>query len=234
MVYNSRMEDIMESNEFDTEIEEFTLPEAGIFTDEEDVAAPWSVEMSGRSISDVMANAEKVARLAASRPSIDHLEDAVVQDEMGMYVLLAKPGEKIVIERFASVLPTKPWLDTKIYIVDRIDIATGNVGLWDPELHRAAGTNYVQGLKAGYRFKLATKSTRIEGKRRRGRPRKNPTVEAAPPPPTLDANGKPIKKKRGRPAGVKNRSKDEIKADKVAKAEVRAAKKAARLQKRKG
>jgi len=214
--------------------EEFTLPTTGGYTDEDDVATSWSVDMSNRSITDVMANAERTARLAANRPNIDSLPDAVVRDEDGELVFLAAPGEKVVIERFASVLPTKPWLDTKIYVVDRIDSVSGDVGLWDQELHRAAGTNYIKGLAAGYRFKLASKSTRIEG-RKRGRPRKDRSVEVAPPPPpALDANGQPIKKKRGRPAGVKNRSKEEIKADKAAKADLRAAKKAARLQKRKG
>lgn len=213
--------------------EEFTLPTTGGYTDEEDATSVWSVDMSNRSISDVMSNAAKEAARTANRPNIDSLPDAVVRDEDGKLVFLARPGEKVVIERFASVLPGRPWLDTKIYVVDRIDEVTGDVGLWDQELHRAAGTNYVKGLDAGYRFKLATKSTRIEG-RKRGRPRKDKGVEAAPPPPVLDANGQPVKKKRGRPAGVKNRSKDEIAADKAAKADLRAAKKAAKLQKRKG
>jgi len=42
------------------------------------------------------------------------------------------------------------------------------------------------------------------GAKKRGRPKKNPTVETKPV--ETDANGQPIKKKRGRPPGVKNKS----------------------------
>jgi hypothetical protein len=198
---------------------------------------PYKWEPSGesaRTITEVMANEAREASRLASRPNIDGLPDAVVKNEDGSYLFLAAPGEKLVVERFATVLKTRPWLDTKVYVVESIDSATGNVALFDPELHRFAGTNYIEGLKNGYRFKLPTAKTRIDGKRKRGRPRKNPQAEVAAPVPVLDEAGNPVKKKRGRPKGVKNRDKETIVAEKKAKAELKAAKKAAKVGKRKG
>lgn len=207
-----------------------------IESNEEDAPFKWSpAGDSARTITEVMANEAREASRLASRPNIDNLPDAVVKEEDGSYVFLAAPGEKLVVERFATVLSTRPWLDTKIYVVESIDSATGNVSLFDPELHRFAGTNYIEGLKNGYRFKLPTTKTRIDGKRKRGRPRKNPQAEAPPASaPVLDEAGNPVKKKRGRPKGVKNRDKATIVAEKKAKAELKAAKKAAKVQKRKG
>lgn len=161
-----------------------------------------------------------------NKPMIDHLPDAVERDEMGMLTLLAVPGEKIVIERIATVLNHKPWLDTKTYTIETIDAATGHITLWDDDLHRSATSNFILGTKAGYRFKLPAGRTGI-GQRKRGRPKKNPTgVPEAPKPVELDANGQPVKKKRGRPPGSKNRDKDTIKAEKKAKLEARKPRKA--------
>lgn len=156
---------------------------------------------------------------ATNKPLIDHLPDAVEKDEMGFLSLLAGPGEKLIIERIASVLTHKPWLDTKTYTVKSVDLASGFVMLWDDDLHRDASTNYIKGLEAGYRFKLVTRKGMQIGKKKRGRPKKNPTdvpdVNAKPI--ELDANGMPVKKKRGRPPGVKNRDREVIKAEKHAK-----------------
>jgi hypothetical protein len=181
---------------------------------------------------DLDANAAAVAQLAGqtvNKPAIDHLPDAVVRDSMGLYVLLAKPGEKIVIERYATVLTHRPWLDTKTYVVVSADAGSGVLQLWDEDLHRYSGTNYISAIKSGYRIKLATKASSDIGKKKRGRPRKNPPVEAKPV--EMGPDGKPVKKKRGRPAGSKNRAKDVIQAEKAAKAKVRAAKRAAKAPK---
>jgi hypothetical protein len=175
---------------------------------------------------DLDANAAAVAQLAAqtvNKPVIDHLPDAVVTDDRGTHVFLAKPGEKVVIERYATVLSHRPWLDTKTYTVMSVETVTGVVNLFDEDLHRHSSTNYVSAIKGGYRIKLATKSTDI-GKKKRGRPRKNPPVEVKPV--ELGTDGKPVAKKRGRPAGSKNRAKDVIQAEKAAKAKLRAAKRA--------
>ena len=169
-----------------------------------------------------------------NKPMIDHLPDAVIKDELGIPTLLAVPGDKIVIERVATVLQGKPWLDTKTYTIESIDAATGNIGLWDDDLHRSAASNFIQGVKAGYRFKLPNIKGLSIGKKKRGRPRKNPTGAPEPAKPVqLDAEGKPVIRKRGRPAGSKNRDKDVIKAEKKAKLEKRAARHAKKRKTRK-
>ena len=155
-------------------------------------------------------------RLRANRPMIDHLPDAIHRDELGRLVLDAKPGETLIIERWATILPGKPWLDTKTYTILSIDEASGGVSLWDDDLQRNASTNYVSGVKAGYKFKLPTRKGMQIGKKKRGRPKKNPTdapgLEVAKPP----SDGP---KKRGRPAGSKNRDRVVIMAEKKAKIE---------------
>jgi hypothetical protein len=170
------------------------------------------------SISELLASEAKERARLASKPNIDHLPDAVVNDELGRQILLARPGEKIVIERFATILPHRPWLDTKSYTVQSIDEATGRVHLWDDELQRMAMTDYTQAVKVGHRIKLPTARTVITSKRKRGRPRKDKGVET----PVVDASSPP--KKRGRPKGVKNRDKETIAAEKTA---IKAAKKSA-------
>jgi hypothetical protein len=152
-------------------------------------------------------------------PAIDHLPDAIVKDSLGRPILLAHPGDKIVIERYATVLAHKPWLDTKTYTVESIEESTGIVHLYDEELYRNSSTNYIDGSKQGYRFKLATAKGASIGQRKRGRPRKNP--ETITP---TDASPK----KRGRPKGAKNRPKSIIKAEKAAAAKHRKEKAAKR------
>jgi hypothetical protein len=172
-------------------------------------------------VDEITRAARAEATKVANKPMIDHLPDAVEKDELGIPVLLAKPGDKLVIERYATILKGSPWLDTKTYTIESIDIASGRVDLWDDDLGRNAITNYVEGLKVGYRFKLPAGRVGI-GQRKRGRPRKNPTgVPEETKPVELDANGQPIKKKRGRPPGVKNRPREEIIAEKKAKIQAR-------------
>lgn len=172
---------------------------------------------------DEITRAERLERSkAAAKPPIDHLEDAVGTDQFGNPILLAKVGDRIIIERVASVLSHKPWLDTKTYVITNVDGFTGDLVLMDTDLHQQAGSNYITGLKHGYRFKLPNSKGMSIGKRKRGRPRKNPTGAPEPVKPVqLGPDGKPLAKKRGRPAGTKNRSKDLIRAEKKAKLEKR-------------
>lgn len=158
-----------------------------------------------------------------NKPLIDHLPDAVERDEMGFLSLLVGPGEKLIIERVASILTLKPWLDTKTYTIKSVDLASGNVTLWDDDLHRDASTNYIEGLQAGYRFKLVSHKGMQIGKKKRGRPKKNPTgvPDMNLKPLELDANGMPVKKKRGRPPGIKNRDRAVIVAEKRSKLNLR-------------
>ena len=173
--------------------------------------------------------AAKEAHRLATRPAIDDLVDAVVKDELGRMVLLARPGEKLIVERFATILPGRPWLDTKTYTVQSVDEATGRVNLWDDDLQRYAFTDYVAGVKAGYRFKLPVKGRKISSKRKRGRPRKVVAASAAAAQPVaVAADGTPVKRGRGRPKGAKNRDRETIAAEKKVKAELKAAKKRAK------
>jgi hypothetical protein len=159
------------------------------------------------------ASAREAARLAA-RPNIDHLPDAIARDEMGVWQLLARPGEKVIIERFSSILHGAPWMDTKTFVVDSIDGATGNIYLHDIELCRQSMTNIPIALKYGHRFKLPTTSTPNLGKRKRGRPKKMVPAAAE----VASTSGEaPLPKKRGRPKGSKNRPSDVVAAEKAAK-----------------
>jgi len=172
-----------------------------------------------------VAEAKEKARTAA-KPLIDHLKDAVDKDQFGNPILLAKVGDKIIIERIATVLSHKPWLDTKTYVITNVDGVTGDLVLMDTDLGQQAGSNYIVGLKQGYRFKLPNSKGMSIGKRKRGRPKKNPTdAPELTKPVQLDVNGQPIKKKRGRPPGSKNRDRDVIVAEKKAKIAARKMKK---------
>jgi len=161
------------------------------------------------------ASARETARLA-SRPNIDHLPDAIEKDEMGVWQLLARPGEKVIIERFSCILNGAPWLDTKTFVVDNVDGATGNIYLHDIELCRQAMTNIPIALKYGHRFKLPTaRMVDLTSKRKRGRPRKVVEVSSAPPPPPSEGEATP--KRRGRPKGSKNRPAEVREAERAAK-----------------
>lgn len=155
---------------------------------------------------------------SASKPDISRLPDAMGPGPAPLFVR----GDKIVIERYASILAGNPYLDTRTYVVESVDTVTGKVNLWDPAMAQFATDNWKHGVKHGYVYKFARSGVAVSSKRKRGRPRKNP-VEA-PKPVELGADGMPVKKKRGRPAGVKNRPKEVVAAEKAAKAKLRAAK----------
>jgi hypothetical protein len=187
-----------------------------------------SVDMD--SPSDTISAAQHAAlfgpRKAVSKPDISRLPDALDEDGKPLF----KPGDKIVIERYAGILIGNPYLDTRTYKVLAIDMERGNIKLYDEFFQQYAGDNWMSGPKHGQVYKFAMGN--IVNKKKRGRPRKNP-IEA-PKPVELGADGKPVKKKRGRPPGSKNRPKEEITAAKAEKSAVRAAKLAAKKRKGKG
>lgn len=161
----------------------------------------------------------------ARKPDISHLKPALVVVD-GAPLPLFNIGDKIVIERYASVLAARPWLDTLTYTVESIDDETGVVGLWNEDLKQHALGNYITGPKKGDVYCLAIAKETI-GKKKRGRPR----VRPLPP----EGEPKPVRKgKRGRPPGSKNRPKDVIAAERAAKekrAEVSAKRKRGRPRK---
>ena len=176
------------------------------------------VPMDNGEVDEITRAARLEATKVASKPLIDHLADAVGADELGNLVFLGKTGDKVIIERIATVLSHRPWLDTRTYIVESVDGVTGDMRLFDPEMCQEAMSNFITGTKRGYRFKLPSSKGMSIGKRKRGRPKKNPTdAPELEKPVVLDAAGQPVKKKRGRPPGSKNRERDVIRAEKAAK-----------------
>jgi len=162
-----------------------------------------------------------------AKPDISRLPDAVDRDSFPLF----RAGEKIIIERRSTVLAGNPYLDTRTYTVVGIDTETGNLDLFDDSVAQSAMSNYRRGLEKGFVFKLA-RGNEVATKRKRGRPKKNPiedqTVVKAPP---VGEDGQPIKKRRGRPPGSKNRDRDTIRAEKKAKMAERAERKAKRARK---
>jgi hypothetical protein len=154
-------------------------------------------------------------RKVVSKPDISLLPDAI---EGGMPQF--GPGDKIVIERYASFLKGNPYLDTRTYKVIDIDAFTGKMHLYDESLNQNAVDNWKTGIKSGNVYKLAMGNA-VTTKKKRGRPRKNPIEAPKLVDPTVPKRG------RGRPKGVKNRAKDVIAAEKAAASIVKAAKKAA-------
>jgi AT hook motif len=126
-----------------------------------------------------------------NKPNISHL--APCYDETGRFT--PGVGEKIVMEVNAGRI----WLHTRQYRVVYVDEATGNVGLMNDDLGQHAGYNFRTGLNNGFEVRLAPRSGRSIGAKRRGRPPKDPSLKRPEPPVQLDADGNPVKRKRGRP-----------------------------------
>lgn len=165
-------------------------------------------------------------REAARKPNIDDLVDAVVYLDDGTPVFVPDIGEKVVIERHSIILPDWGWLDTKTYVVRFINHETGHLNLWDLEGRQLASSNFIDGTKKGYKFKLPPKNGRLEPPVGRRQFRRSKFDIALQKELSEDSNEAP--KRRGRPKGTKNRSKDEIKLER----EKYRAEKAARAEKR--
>jgi hypothetical protein len=177
---------------------------------------------TGPSLSEIMA--PKVKR---DKPDISHLEDAIKLDESGRPYLDLKMGDQIVIERYSGILNDKPWLDTKPYYINDADQVTGKLKLYFEELQQHATDNFLLGMKIGCLYKKMPANGRWD------EPPKVKPVAKVVAPVQFTEHGEPIKKGRGRPKGVKNRPKDVIQAEKKEKAEMRLAKRAARVAKKK-
>jgi hypothetical protein len=193
---------------------------------DEDIPDDYSGTTANRSISAIMASEAKERARAASKPYIDHLKNAVITNEHGWTHLALRIGERIIVERYATILDHKPWLDTKIYTITAIDEQSGNLSLHDEEFHHNTMSNYLNGSKLGYRFKIPPTRGRWDTK-----PKLTATGEIKI---TLPQDPNAPKKRRGRPAGVKNRPKTEVAAEKAAKREEKKLKAARRATKKAG
>lgn len=159
---------------------------------------------------------EALGKAASNKPDISRFPDAIC---CGVPQFGA--GDKIVIERYSAFLKGKPYLDTKTYRVVRLDEFTGRIHLFDEQLSQNAIMNWKESLRFGTVFKLALGKLHISTKKKRGRPRKNPMEEV----PVVDPAAP--KRRRGRPAGTKNRDKGVITAEKAERKARRAESKAA-------
>lgn len=160
------------------------------------------------------------SRKPVSKPDISRLPNAI---EGGIPQF--GPGDKIVIERYASFLKGNPYLDTRTYKVVDVDAFTGKMHLYDESLSQNAVDNWKTGIKSGNVYKLAMGNA-VTTKKKRGRPRKNPIEAPKPLDPAAPKRG------RGRPKGVKNRAKSVIAAEKATKSIVKAAKRASKVAKK--
>jgi hypothetical protein len=145
-------------------------------------------------------------------PDINAFQDAVVIDDDGDPVFVPGVGERVIIERWISFDAKRVWLDTETYRIVSVDHETGVLDLVNDSLRQHAMSNFIEGTKRGYRFKLP--GTGIVGKRHRGRPKRRRSEYSEPAP---KPTGAP--KKRGRPKGSKNRSKDIVAAEKAKRLE---------------
>ena len=123
------------------------------------------VEEEEETLSEVLIREEKEKQRAASKPYVDHLADAVIE-ENGELKLVLNVGDKLVIERWVTWSDNnRTWLDTKIYEIRQIDHETGNLALWDPEWQHHAGSNFKTGItQYGYKFKVPAKDGKLRKK----------------------------------------------------------------------
>lgn len=108
-------------------------------------------------------------------PDIAHLEDAVVRLDDGTPVFILEVGDEVLIERWLGPpdLPTRTWLDTRLYTVQCINQESGRIELYDEGLHQQAMTNFLTGLERGYVFKVPEGGLAGIKKRRKIHRRKN-------------------------------------------------------------
>lgn len=179
------------------------------------------VDTYSDNLSAAQINQLNAPRKVVGKPDISGLPSAIGPDGFPVFVA----GDRIVIERYASFLQGNPYLDTRTYRVEAVDLISGKVNLWDESLCQYAIDNWRHGIKIGQVYKLSL-GRLVSSKGKRGRPRKNPVVS----PVVATTPGE--KKKRGRPKGVKNRSKDVIRAEKKEREIAKAAKKTKRTTKK--
>jgi hypothetical protein len=148
--------------------------------------------------------------LAANReklmPSTARLHDAITTLEDGSVLFIPCEGENVVVERRSVLLQGKPWLDTRLLVVKKINEETGNITLFDADMKQNVQSNFMTGPARGVVFKIPAKRGNVFGPQ---------TEEAA----AKIAAAKPVvegekKRGRGRPPGSKNREKAVIVAEK--------------------
>lgn len=164
------------------------------------------------------------ARWQARRPSVAHLQRAIVSqtgevnEATGEHEMLVLPlfdvGDRVVVDVCTRFLNGDPWLHTLVGRVRSIDDDTGLVSLIDEESDpRSQAVRWVSFKDDLHDFRLAPA---------KGDPFAVSAVRA-PKPVAVPVEGK---RGRGRPKGSKNRSKEEILAEREAYRKMREEKKA--------
>jgi len=167
------------------------------------------------------------ARWQARRPGIAHLKPAVISQpgelnpDTGLMAMLTLPlfdvGDRIVVDVRTDLLNGDPWLHTLVGKVRSIDDDTGVVSLYDEESDiRNPMVRWVSYLNPLQDFRLAPP---------KGDPFAVSAIKAATKPEPKPGE---VKRGRGRPPGAKNRSKEEIAAERDAYRKMRDEKKARR------
>lgn len=144
----------------------------------------------------------RLARWQAKRPNIDHLEFGVVmltKDDQDQPLPVPEPlplfdvGGRVVVDRRTAFLDGKPWLDTTVGFVRSIDDITGLVTVWDEESDpRSRTCRYFSYRDPLQTFKLAPA---------KGNPFDLPVAKKV-------VEREPGQRRRGRPKGSRNRSKE--------------------------
>jgi hypothetical protein len=162
----------------------------------------------------LLSPAEAQAKREARRPDVSAFPDALDAEGKPLF----RAGDRLVVERRSVVLIGSPWIDTKVYRVLGVDQETGNIRFYDEQINQFAASNYRTATARGSVFKLLPSGARTDnlGKRKRGRPRKEPVAGAEVKPVSTEP-----KRRRGRPKGVKNRPKDVIAEEKRVRREAK-------------
>ncbi len=155
------------------------------------------IEMKEEELQDILEPKKK----DCWKPDISHLDNAVVDG-----VLMVPIGGKLLIE-----YTNCPWRDTTVWIIEEINpieghLAYGHVRLWDPNKWQFGCTNYLNGQQKGLTFKIPDKSRRwVPGDNQpilsKHKMREQLELIEGEVKPTIDSDGNPLKRKRGRPKG---------------------------------
>lgn len=175
--------------------------------------------VSGRTSGIKFDDDDVVVSRPRDMPKIDHLRDAIEINHAGDPIFLLPVGSRLIIERRSGLLNGRPWIDTKVYEIREIDQDSGLLKLWDPETHHHARDNFKAGVKVGSRYKVPPMKGRWDA------PPKIVKVPSSPVVVETGVDGMPVKRGRGRPAGVKNRPREVIEQEKVIRAAMKLSKK---------
>lgn len=83
-------------------------------------------------------------------PHIDDLSDAIVDGQF-----LLKVGDNIVIERMIKPTGESKWFNTVLYEIIDVNLVSGDLRLFDRNVHCSALSNFINGPARGCRFKIA-------------------------------------------------------------------------------